>query len=76
MFIKSLDPAGTWLIDNETVYPRDGSYRIDYQWLYSLFLFSFFSPLLFFNGSEASKNCSLFFLRKPAKRIGPFSFEI
>ena len=21
MFIKSLDPAGTWLIDNETVYP-------------------------------------------------------
>lgn len=31
MFIKSLDPMDTWLIDNETVYPRDGFYLIDYQ---------------------------------------------
>ena len=36
MFIKSLDPAGTWLIDNETVYPRDGrpdSAEVNRAWI-------------------------------------------
>ena len=43
MFIKSLDPAGTWLIDNETVYPRDGSYNeLIINDCYSIVFFSHF----------------------------------
>ena len=76
MFIKSWNPAGTWLIDNETVYPKNRIYCVDCQWFYSHFLFSFFFPSLSFDGSEASNNCPssidicpLFFLRVSAKRI-------
>gem|GEM_PF-6297452 len=31
MFIKLLDPAGSWLIDNEAVYPKNRIYYIDCQ---------------------------------------------
>ena len=54
MFIKSWNPAGTWLIDNETVYPKNRIYCVDCQWFYSHFLFSFFFPSLSFDGSKAS----------------------
>ncbi len=31
MFNKSLDPAGTWLIDNKTGKPKGWIQRIDHQ---------------------------------------------
>ena len=42
MFIKLLDPAGSWLIDNETVYRRIGYIVLIVNDFILRFLFSFF----------------------------------